>query len=240
MTIIEPPELTEIRAWWKRGISVCDHSRAFTIAGSRCDQTMPRGMDNPYWEIVRNLPSIKTDWYGVTPYSRPDQLSVGHRGRLTKRFSWSIPSPGDVAWLEQILDGRGVVEIGAGAGYWAWQARQARIDVVAYEPQEPADNHDVHGRVYTELRRGGHEAAALHPDRALLICWPTNDAPWASEALAAYAGDTLIYIGEGPGGCCADDGFFEKIDGGWTEVDASTHHVSWWGVHCGMTAYRRG
>jgi hypothetical protein len=52
-------------------------------------------------------------------------------------------------------------------------------------------------------------------------------------------GDTLVYVGERDGGCCADEDFFEDLNARWEPLGASPHHVTWWGIHCEMTAYRR-
>jgi hypothetical protein len=217
------------------------------IAGSDWDQQVPEGTENPYWEIVRQIPL--EDGLSFGP-SRPEPSSfvvtgqppvaraLVNRNALCGTFSWSIPSPGDMTWMRQILGGRGVVEAGAGSGYWAWQMRQAGIDAVAYEPADPADNKYVH-REWTALLRDGHQAPQHHPDRALFLCWPSYDEPWAAHALSCYSGDLLIYCGEGWGGCCADDGFFKLIDAEWEEIGSSPAHVSFWGIHCYLTAYRR-
>lgn len=116
--------------------------------------------------------------------------------------------------------------------------RQAGIDAVAYEPLDIADNKYAR-REWAELLRDGHDAPRRHPDRALFLCWPSYGDPWASHALACYEGDLLIYAGEGEGGCCADDEFFKLIDSEWEEAGVSPSHVSFWGIHCYLTAYRR-
>jgi hypothetical protein len=241
-------ELDEIRAWWSQREGIARHSNVFTIAGSPHDQLVPEGVNNPYWEIVRHLPAVihqpLSDLdpdLGITPLSDPAGLPAGHRDPLVRRYSWAIPSPGDIAWLKRVLDGRSLVEIGAGSGYWAWQARQAGIDVIAYEPKPVTDNDDVTGPAYTDLERGDHQAASKHPDRALLICWPTYDASWAAQTLTAYQGDLLIYIGDDPGGCCADNAFFDELDHAWTQsAGSSPHHITWSGIQSTMTAHRPG
>lgn len=220
------------------------------IAGSPFDQETPEGTENPYWEIIRQMP-LDTIGAGLPWKTRPEpdghplyDFPDGSRRYLTDRhslcgtFSWSICSPGDIEWMKGILGGRGVVETGAGGGYWAWQMRQAGIDTIAYEPSQPEDNHHV-TRTWTDLLCDDASAAARHPDRALFLCWPTYADPWAAHALACYTGDTLIYAGEGEGGCTADDGFFELLGAEWDDLGDSPAHISFSGIHCYLTAYRR-
>lgn len=216
------------------------------IAGSPADQQVPEGVQNPYWEIVRQLPvcgidlqydhRYKPDGYFFNP--RDPLRQIADRHTLCGTYSWSIPSPGDMTWLRDILGDRAVVEAGAGGGYWAWQMEQAGIDIVAYEPNEPEDNKFVR-REWTTLLRDGHEAPKHHPDRALFLCWPSYSDPWAAQSLACYTGDMLIYAGEPEGGCTADDEFFRLLDAEWGEIEDSPAHVTYSGIHCHLTAYRR-
>lgn len=226
-------ELAEIDHWWTSG----PRAPAARIAGSAYDQLTPAGVDNPYWEIVRQLPSVR-DPSGLCPDGFTRELPVGHH-LLTRRYAWAIPSPGDVGWLVRLLGGLGVAEIGAGSGYWAWQAHQAGIDVVAYEPADPAANTYTDGIEYTPLRRSDHAAAGDHPDRALLLCWPSRDDPWAAKALRAYDGGLLVYVGQGRGGHCADGEFFDLLDHAWTPAAVCPAHVGWHPTGSTMTAYRR-
>jgi hypothetical protein len=236
-----PGELAEIRQWWSRRSGRTGqphHEEVSRIAGGSDDQITPTGIDNPYWEIVRQLPSVRDAQHSICPDGFARELPVGHH-LLTKRYSWAIPSPGDIAWLTQVLDRRGLMEIGAGSGYWAWQAQQAGIDVIAYEPTAPSVNTYTDGTEYLAIKRDGHAASRHHPDRALLLCWPSHNEPWAMSALHTYTGDALIYIGEDQGGHCADDGFFRLLEQGWTRTDSSTHHVTWRHTHSRVTAYHR-
>jgi hypothetical protein len=228
-------ELAEIHQWWARRTH---REPVHRIAGSAHDQITPAGIDNPYWEFVRQLPSVLDAREGSRPDGFARELPVGHH-LLTKRYAWAIPSPGDLVWLARVLGHRGLVEIGAGSGYWAWQARQAGIDVIAYEPTDSSVNGYTDGTEYSTVLRDGHAAVPRHPDRALLLCWPSRGAPWATTALGAYTGDLLIYIGQPRGGQCADDGFFQLLDRTWTPIDSSTHHVSWRHTPSAMTAYHR-
>lgn len=236
----------ELKPWNRPGAWAPTAYEAPAIAGSSQDQTVPEGVENPLWEIVRHTPGtrmwrrgerIEPDGFHSVMQAGFEQLG---RSALCVRFSWSIPSPGDMTWLAKLLDGRGIVEIGAGSGYWAWQMAQAGIDVLAFDPHRPGpDNRYVQHQLYYPVLDGDDRMAAHYPDRALLLCWPPYCDPVAADALRAYAGDLLIYIGEGAGGCCADDEFFKVLDAEWDETGESPFHVTWWGIHCRMTAYRR-
>ncbi|MFB7858748.1 hypothetical protein [Rhodococcus qingshengii] len=207
--------------------------------------------DNPFWDIIRWLPSVRD---GYKPKLSPDFLPTSWgkeqlkkfidaglgRSSLSKTYAWSIPTPGDLTWITQILDGRAVVEVGAGTGYWAWQLEQCGIDVAAYDPNPvDEDNRYCSGGPYTTVLRQDASAAAHHPDRALLLVWPPYDDPAAAHALASYSGDLLIYAGEGDGGCTGDDTFHELLGREWEEIGYSADHVTWWGIHCNLVAYRR-
>ena len=161
------------------------------------------------------------------------------RHSLTGLYSWAIPSPGDIAWIIGRAGGGGIVEPGAGGGYWAWQLTQAGADVIAYEPTDPADNKFVTGDGWHPVLRDDHGVTARHPDRSLLLCWPSYGEPWAAWSLAAYKGNQLFYVGESNGGCCADDDFFSLLNAEWEEVAECPAHVSYSGIHCFLTEYRR-
>jgi hypothetical protein len=223
--------------------------QARRIAGSEYDQQVPEGTENPYWEIIRQLPlddmplpwqarpEPMLHWFGGN--RREDYRIFADRFDMCGTYSWSICSPGDMTWMKDVLGGRGVVEPGAGTGYWAWQMEQAGIDVVAYEPNEPGAGNGFARRAWATVLADDHSAPRHHPDRALFLCWPSYAEPWAAQSLACYSGDMLIYAGEGEGGCTADDEFFRLRDAEWEEIGDSPAHVSYWGIHCYLTAYRR-
>lgn len=228
------------------------HGRSYQpIALTNQDQPITPGISNPLWEIVRWMPAtpawldsgrLEPELYpaGIGDLKHLDALGIG-RGKLSTRYAWSIITPGDVDWMVKILDGRPVVEIGAGSGYWAWQLQQAGVDVAAYDPHPVApDNEYCKYGPYTAVLPGGPEAVlSQHPDRALLMVWPPYGGAHAGEALRLYCGDLLIYAGEQWGGCTADDGFYELLDAEWAEVSESPAHVTWHGIHCSLKAYRR-
>lgn len=221
------------------------------IAGSAEDQTTPDGVSNPLWDVVRWMPA-EAYWPGSAleptfstiafPQETGLELDAIGAGRhhLTQRYAWSIISPGDVTWMAEQLDGRAVVEIGAGSGYWAWQLEQAGVDVAAYDPNPPADdNQFCKAGPYTTVLADDATAVKHHQDRALLMVWPPYGGEHARHAMSVYEGDLLIYAGEDWGGCTADDGFYELLEAEWDEVSVAPRHVTWWGTHCRLASYVR-
>lgn len=215
------------------------------LADSAHDQPDTAGR-NPYWDLIRQFPLESWSWGGshaveVSFIARltPTRLPLVSRDELAKTFAWGIPTPGDIQWLTEQLDGRAVVEIGAGTGYWAWQLSQAGVDVAAFDIRAYGeDNPWCYPIQYHPVAQAGPEKAGEYPTRALLLCWPPYSDPMATDALRAYGGGVVVYVGE-PGGCCADDEFFELLDQGWDEAGTSPHHVTYSGIHCYVTVYRR-
>lgn len=121
---------------------------------------------------------------------------------MQRQYAWGIP---DESALEAIAEHSpgGVVEIGAGGGYWAKLLRERGVDVMAFD----ADPGFAHWTLknWSEVLLGDHTAVIGFPKRTLLLCWPSYDMPWTAEVLELYGGDTVIYVGEGSGGCTGCD-----------------------------------
>lgn len=110
-----------------------------------------QNIDNPYWDTVTKIPHSR---YAIKDYpfspgsdgnlldrSLPDDTPS--RDMLVRKYSWAIPSPETLDLIAQHLDGREVVEIGAGTGYWAKMLSQLGIKVHAFDTSPP--NEEVNG-----------------------------------------------------------------------------------------------
>jgi hypothetical protein len=271
--------------------------------------------ENPYWEVVKTIPDggMSFDSNGWSPsafgavwqdggYVIRDDLPS--RETLVREYAWAIPSPDTLEWIVEQLNGRGVVEVGAGTGYWAWQLSQLGVDIVAFDTQPPdvipngyhtereriwktytqEDIDEIRGRwkplyesmdqlavldpdavpfpkmdlpkvgdgtwteapkqilrpVYFPVQEGeAAEVAGRHPDRVLFLCWPPYNTSMAVDALLAYEGDRVVFIGEGDGGCTGDDQFFEVLRRDWVEEAFLMSHVQWDAIHDFVFVYRR-
>lgn len=204
-------------------------------------QTRPKQF--PSIEYLEEFSRLATDPYGHRErynfrYVNGQREFVDHRTNLVQKYAWAIPCH---AALEAITKYGPIVEIGAGLGYWAMLLRQLAVDIVAYDKYpsaRAAENHySKDGAAWIEVLEGGPEKAHLHSDRALFLCWPPYDDPFARRCLENYRGNTLIYIGE-QGGCTAAPDFDRQIDERWEEVE-DVQIPQWDGIHDRLFVYRR-
>ena len=145
---------------------------------------------------------------------RSDEAAV--RDELISRYAFAIPDAGALTAIADFSPA-GVVELGAGTGFWAHLLDERGVDVVAYDtaPAPSGDNQWFAGRrAWFDVRTGGQNVIDKHSDRTLLVVWPTRNEDWPGDAVqrfAAAGGTRLAYVGEPPGGCTGDDLFFALI-----------------------------
>lgn len=155
-----------------------------------------------------------------------------------KAYSWAVPTQATIA---KIASYSPLIEIGAGTGYWAMLLENTNADILAFDthPPRPQNKNSYHKPwTYTTVRRGGPKMLEAHPARSLFLCWPPYDSPMAANCLARYEGDVLIYIGEGEGGCNADNRFFSELGKHWLEVE-TLDIPQWPRLHDQGVVYRR-
>lgn len=235
-----------------RRYGVRDLDAVHPIAGGPYDQY--DALDNPMWDLVRWFPTVNDGCHCTKlpkvhlPYADIDakiltafNVAGIDRYGLCTAFAFSICTPGDLTWIKQLIGARGIVEIGAGRGYWAYMLEQAGVTVHPYDMHVPGDTSYFFNTsgTFTDVHRGDHNAVRDHDSDVLFMSWPSYDEPWAYEALRAYRGDMVIYAGEGDGGCTADDAFHDLLESDWTWLSTSSKHMTWWGIHDTLTAYVR-
>ncbi|SNY89159.1 hypothetical protein SAMN04244553_6162 [Nocardia amikacinitolerans] len=220
-----------------------DADRAFDL---RLVHYMTGGeSDNPYWDIVApsaGLPIAAQSGRRVDGGRPSGSARLGFAQTvLQEAYAYAIPSPETLAWVDRVRDSRGLLEVGAGRGYWAGQLRRLGVDVLAYdsEPPDQVDNVSfrggaVWGHVGDLDELAAARAEGVESDRVLFLCWPPGwGDPMALEALESYeraGGDRLIYIGEPRGGKTGTDAFFDKLATEWNLEDEDAQFVAWWNL----------
>ena len=134
------------------------------------------------------------------------------REELIVRYALAVPT-------DELLDciarwsPSGVVEVGAGTGYWAAALHARGVPVSAHDlhPAPSEDNIWFAGSPqWHPVAEGDTTVVDGHGDRTLLLVWPTNDQTWPADALRrhhAVGGGCVAYVGEPPGGHTGDDVF---------------------------------
>lgn len=139
-----------------------------------------------------------------------------YRDAAVHRFGFAVPTGEALAAIERAAPS-GVVELGAGTGYWAQQLADRGVDVVAYDlaPAPSSANKWFAGsQPWFPVQVGDEEILDHFADRCLLLVWPTRNESWAAAAVRRFHeadGRTVVYVGERPGGRTGDDVFHALI-----------------------------
>lgn len=161
----------------------------------RSDAPLPRLDGNPLLDTRHQLGPVTAD--------------DSRRQRLVRRYAYGIPTDEVLAAIAA-ASAAGVVELGAGTGYWARLLHERGVDVVAYDvcpPESGANRFVDEAPAWFPVRHGDERAVERHAERTLLVVWPYWQETWAGEAAARFhaaGGRILVYVGEGPGGRTGD------------------------------------
>lgn len=199
---------------------------------------------NPYWDIVAPSVSEQDGRRVADGGRRQGSARLGFAQTILQAvYAYAIPSPETIKWMREFCGDRGVVELGAGRGYWAAQLAAAGLEVDAYDSEPPDATENVSfpgasGQRDTWHRVGDLESFAerveQRSDHVLFLCWPPG---WgntmASTALAEFShagGQRLVYVGEPKGGKTGDDAFFDGLASDWKLESEDPQYVSWWNL----------
>jgi len=175
-----------------------------------------------------------TNEYGAALIRSYEELNdYEDRLAFVRRFAWSIPTHEfAVEIAERSVS---LIEIGAGTGYWKHYLSQFGIDVLAFDiaPQ----NHYAGGN-WAEVKEGDERKVREFPDRDLFMCWIPNESDAAYQAVLSFTGDFIFYVGEGKGGCTANDAFYDLMSREWDEVYQGDP-PNWYGVYSEDVIYQR-
>ncbi len=155
-------------------------------------------------------------------------------------YAWALCDEQAIALAAQYGP---ILEVGSGTGWWAALLQMAGVDIIATDvlSDDESSNHRK-AITWTDIAQmSSREAVNRYRGRTLMLVWPDDSYnQMATAALRAYEGDTVIYVGEGSGGCCAGDGFFKELndDRLWKMV-ASHSLAQWDGIHDHMTVWAR-
>ena len=170
----------------------------------------------------------------------PSEFMKGHelREKMIHDFSFAVPNE---KALKIISSYSPLIEVGAGRGYWASLLKQRGADIIAFDCAPPhLEKNAWHNSssVFYEIGKAKADITQKYSDRTLFLCWPPYNTSMASQALKAYSGDTVIYIGEGEGGCTGDEAFHTMLETDFLSVKQCAI-PQWPGLHDYLTIYNR-
>ncbi len=222
--------------------------------------------DNPYLdeylEIMNEIGEVEIfsrEW------AHRSYISYEARTMLVNKYAWAIPTSEALNTIVKWC-GKGIVEIGAGKGYWAKLLRARQVDILAYDnwdrdrraieydtklkPEErvhPLNERNVlPGALYqpftwTEVLTGTYEVLKSRDVswRTAMFCWPemSREPALGLRAFEKAGGQTFIYRGEGKGGCNADNMFFALLHSHWESVQL-VHIPQYDGIHDYLEVFR--
>lgn len=170
-------------------------------------------IENPYLEEAKKRGVIEWSFGGPTP----SMTTFNDRSLMITKYGFSIPNQEAVHYIADLSP---VIETFAGSGYWSWMLKQAGCDVVSTDDHSwpSVSSYPLRFGKWAEVKNVKAQNAAK-TDRTLMMSWPPmSDA--AAEALSAYLGNDLVYIGEGREGCTANLRFFDILEDEWELVNA--------------------
>lgn len=130
-----------------------------------------------------------------------------YRDEAIKRGMWAIVTQSWVTNMADWIDNRSVLEVMSGRGWLAKALSEQGVTITATDDFSWKIN--GHKPVFNVIKQNAWEAAKQSQDDLLLMSWPPYDDNTATRVIEAWGPDRpIIYIGEGEGGCNADDEFF--------------------------------
>ena len=160
---------------------------------------------------------------------------------LQATYAYAIPSPETLRWIVAACEGRTLVEIGAGRGYWAHQIALSRcrchgIRLRASRRRGERVVSRGGGSVPCGTTSGARPMSAPVGLASVKCCssvglragaircrrrpYSTSSARWP----------WLIYIGEDRGGKTGDDAYFDALADRWELTGHDDAFVSWWNL----------
>ncbi len=132
---------------------------------------------------------------------------------------WVRLSAEDAVWISENCRFERVVELGAGSGHVASMLTDAGMCVVCFDTKLPG-TYQENWRSNDSVHTGGIEEAMEELKRAnvLLCCWPPQEADFFANALKAFRGEFVVYIGEDEGGLTGNSNMFSILGRDWVLV----------------------
>lgn len=165
------------------------------------------------------------------------------RDYFTQNYGWSIPDKQSLQKIKRFVGSDQVLEIGSGYGLWAKLMKEIGINVIATDVLSDLEQKEYRplDKFFTEVEDMPHSQAINKYGSAnvLMLSWPPYLCSMATQSIKDFKGHKLIFIGEGRGGCTADDGFFQELENNWQKVERVDEMRRWDDIYDSLTLWKR-
>ena len=173
------------------------------------------------------------------PQARLGGSSMGllvARDQYVSEYGFVLLTQECVDALAGILSHKRVLEVGAGTGFLSHCLAEKGVNIVAQDAVRPKNGSYGFQKTWKLDTIGPFEESLTQEHDAIILSWPCLGSSFAFEvAKAMVPGQILIYQGEGPGGCTADDDFFDYTSGDdWVVREEETSRLN--EFHCQFPA----
>lgn len=168
--------------------------------------------------------------------ARADYVQENGFAILTKELIQSLVDSLQWAMYDTCMDmgDAAVVEIGAGLGKLTEALSESGVKTVGYD-LKPTNNDYFLADSAEGIRQGDiHKAIAENPDcRVFVMSWPNYASSFGFEVAKALPKHSILFVlGEGKGGCTADDDYFDYVEQSFSrledlETELNNVHLSW-------------
>ncbi len=197
-------------------------------------------VDNGLLELVRATSLVR---YGR---DRKGSFDSTNRVQLTRIFSWAIPNAAALECITELARDHGVLEVGAGTGYWAALLQQMGADVIATDVAPPRPDRGAEHNVWHPAttcfvdveQMDASEAASAAGRRTLLLCWPPSTSEMGFDAVSAYQGPVVVYVGEWAKGTTGTPALHRMLERDWV-LDRTVTIPVWWRREDCVRVFRR-
>jgi hypothetical protein len=193
---------------------------------------------NPYlMEYAESMKGARDRFNTTLYYKRRDCI---------RKYGFAIPTYEaitaiDGCTIDPYADN--VIEIGAGSGYWTALLKTFSKRVRAFDPTPGGSVRSPYSfwKAWTDVEKADHTVLTRLPEAksaVLLMVWPDYDVDWPAQALEAFSGNVLAYVGEGWSGCTGNERFHQILHDQWNEM-SDISLPQWPGIHDSLVIYRR-
>ena len=173
-------------------------------------------------------------------------MALGYfREEYIRQYGFFIVSDNFINIMKEHFFESKILEVGAGSGFLSYCLQNEGIQITPTDKKIEENNYGFK-QTYTEIiETDSVNFLKKNPHYdTILMSWPNYNSNFADNVLKHMSpGQTLIYIGEGYGGCTANDNFYDRLESK-AQLDTeltnkfSSANFSWFGIHDKIRVYK--